>query len=74
MDEIQLYIKVGQKIKKARESKGLTQQELAYLCNMEKSNISRIESGRTNLTLKSLYLIGKSLSISIKELVDFEKG
>lgn len=72
MDEIQLYIKVGQKIKQARESKGLTQQELAYLCNMEKSNISRIESGRTNLTLKSLNSISKFLSISIKELVDFE--
>lgn len=72
MDEIQLYIKVGQKIKQARESKGLTQQELAYLCNMEKSNISRIESGRTNLTLKSLYQLSKALSVSLKLMVDID--
>jgi transcriptional regulator with XRE-family HTH domain len=72
MDEIQLYIKVGQKIKQARESKGLTQQELAYICNMEKSNISRIESGRTNLTLKSLYQLRKALSVSLKLMVDID--
>jgi transcriptional regulator with XRE-family HTH domain len=72
MDEIQLYIKVGQKIKQARESKGLTQQELAYICNMEKSNISRIESGRTNLTLKSLYQLSKALSVSLKLMVDID--
>lgn len=70
MDEIQLYIKVGQKIKQARESKGLTQQELAYLCNMEKSNISRIESGRTNLTLKTLLAISNALSIQMNKLLD----
>jgi transcriptional regulator with XRE-family HTH domain len=73
MDEFQIiYVNVGKKIKELRVKKGMSQQELAYQCNFEKSNISRIESGKTNVTLKTLYLISKALSISIKELVDIE--
>lgn len=69
---LELYINVGKKIKKLRAEKGMSQQELAYQCNFEKSNVSRIEAGKTNITLKTLYLISKALSVSIKELVDIE--
>jgi len=71
MNEFQLYKAVGGKIKAIREAKGLTQQGLADLCNFEKSNMSRIEAGRTNLTLKSLYTISEALGVQIKQLVDF---
>ena len=72
MNEFQLFIRVGEKIKKIRERKNLSQQELAARCNFEKSNMSRIESGRTNLTLKSLFIISEALDVSIKELVDVD--
>ena len=72
MNEFQLFIKVGEKIRRIREGKNISQQELAALCNFEKSNMSRIESGRTNLTLKSLLTISEALNIQIKQLVDFE--
>jgi len=72
MNEFQLYMVVGQRIKTIREEKGLTQQDLADLCNFEKSNMSRIEAGRTNLTLKSLLTISEALNIQIKQLVDFD--
>lgn len=66
----ELYILVGQRIKFIRESKELSQQDLAAKCNFEKSNMSRIEAGRTNLTLKTLFIISNALSISTKELLD----
>lgn len=73
MDEFQIiYFNVGKKIKESRVKKGLSQQELAYQCNFEKSNVSRIEAGKTNVTLKTLYLISKALSVSIKQLVDID--
>ena len=68
MNEFQLYVKVGQEIKNIRLRKGLTQQELADNCNFEKSNMSRIEAGRSNLTLKTLHLICNALSVPIKDL------
>jgi Helix-turn-helix. len=73
MNEIQLYIKVGQKIRKIREGENISQQELADRCNFEKSNMSRIEAGRTNLTLKTLYTISNALSIPIKDFFNFEE-
>lgn len=73
MNESQLYKAVGQRIRSFREEKGLTQEGLADLCNFEKSNISRIETGRTNLTLKSMLTISKALNIQIKQLLDIEQ-
>jgi len=49
MSEVNIYILIGRKIKNIRESKGLTQQEVSDKCNFEKSTVSRIEAGRTNL-------------------------
>jgi transcriptional regulator with XRE-family HTH domain len=72
MNEFQLYKAVGQRIKSIREKKGFTQQGLADLCNFEKSNMSRIETGRSNLTLKTLLTISNALNVQIKQLVDLE--
>ena len=48
-----LYKLIGKNIRTVREEKLMTQQTLADLCNMEKSNISRIERGQTNITIKN---------------------
>lgn len=72
MNEQQLFIKIGDKIKETRELKRLSQQDLAAKCNFEKSNMSRIEAGRTNLTLKNAYKISQALGVRLKELVDVE--
>lgn len=74
VDESQLYIAVGKKIKDCRERIGISQQELADRCNFEKSNVSRIEAGRTNLTLKSLFLISKALNIPLKNFFELESN
>lgn len=74
MDESQLYIAVGKKIKECRERIGISQQELVDRCNFEKSNMSRIEAGRTNLTLKSLLLISKALDIPLITFFELESN
>lgn len=67
MNESQLYKMVGQNIRTIRVTKNLSQQELADRCNFEKSNMSRIEAGRTNLTLKTILTISNVLSVPIKD-------
>lgn len=73
MNEQQLFIKIGDKIRELREMQGISQQDLAAKCNFEKSNMSRIEAGRTNLTLKTLYKIGQALHVKLTVLVDIEE-
>lgn len=71
MSENSLQIIVGKNIQKIRESKGISQQELAAKCNFEKSNMSRLEAGRVNPTLSTLEKVAKALEISLAELFTF---
>jgi transcriptional regulator with XRE-family HTH domain len=78
--EIQLYKeKFGRNLKKIRESKNLTQFDLATAMNnlmlesnIEKTTISRIENGRTNITLSTAIKISIALETELKELFNFE--
>ena len=54
MTQSEINIKIGLNIKILRESKNISQQDLAAMCDFEKSNMSRIEAGRTNLTIGTL--------------------
>ena len=65
-------IKIGLKIKEIRENKNIPQQDLAAACNFEKSNMSRIESGRSNLTIGTLLTICSVLKVKLAEVVDVE--
>ncbi len=60
---------VAKRIRGVRERQKITVQELAYRCEMERSNVSRIESGRVNITIKTLCLIASALNVSLEELV-----
>ncbi len=63
---------LGNRIRKLREEKNISQQNLAEMCNFEKSNMARIEAGRTNPTLFSMYKISSALKITLSELVFFD--
>lgn len=52
---------ISNKIRELRKEKQMTVQELAYRYDMERSNMSRIESGRTNLTVKTMCIICNAL-------------
>lgn len=72
MEISQLKKKIGERIRDLRESKGISQQNLAAICNFEKANLSRIEAGRTNPTVSTMYKISQALDITLTELVDVE--
>lgn len=56
--------KVGAKIREARLNKGYAQQELADLCDLELSQINRIELGKINTSVSVLFIIGEVLEVS----------
>lgn len=70
MDKNDLLTAIGKNIKKIRENKNISQAELAARCNYEKSNMSRIEAGRTNLTIGTLLNISQALDIPIISLLE----
>ena len=71
-DKKQLQIAIGKRIKSIREEKNISQQDIAGLCNIEKSNFSRLEAGNTNPAIYTLSKIAEHLGVSLKDLVDIE--
>jgi transcriptional regulator with XRE-family HTH domain len=61
--------KIGRNIRAIREKKGITQKQLADLCDFEKPTMSRIESGGTNITAKTLLKVAKALGVTVAEMV-----
>jgi transcriptional regulator with XRE-family HTH domain len=67
-----MIMSIGQNIKKIREEKGLTQQSIAELIAMHRSNYSKIESGQRELSIDALHKISKFFGMSIDQIVTFE--
>jgi len=72
VDEQEAYKKIGQNIKRLREERNLSQVQLANLCEFEKTNMSRLELGKINPTIKTLLRVAASLEVSLKEVTDLD--
>ena len=64
-------ILVGKQISTLRKQLKITQAVLASKAGMEESALQRIEAGRTNPTIKTLFKVAIALDVNIKVL--FEK-
>lgn len=60
---------LSRRLRELRRERGYTVQELAYRCDMERSNLSRIESGRANPTLRTLCTLCSALDVPLTELL-----
>lgn len=78
MEKSEILKLIGRRIKEMRESKGLSQVDVVGRMRgeIDPTNISRIESGRTNPTVLTLFRLAEALDVQPKELldVDFQKG
>lgn len=66
-------MELNEKLKELRNSKGLTQEELAAALFVSRTAISKWESGRGNPSIDSLKEISSFFSITLDELVSGEK-
>ncbi|AWM15270.1 XRE family transcriptional regulator [Flavobacterium sediminis] len=63
--------KIGKRIQELRELQNLSQQDFAAKINYDKSNMSRLEAGKTNMTVTTLEKISKALNVELVELFKF---
>lgn len=68
MDKNEYLVCFGKKVKELRKQKGLSQEALALLCDLDRSYIGGVERGERNVSLINIYKIADALNISIKEL------
>jgi len=60
---------VGRNVKRIRQDRGLTQEELAEHSGFSQQYISGLEQGRRNPTIVSIYELATALGVSHMELV-----
>jgi len=64
--------KVGLLLKKARESRNMTQEELGQIIDKKRTYISRVEKDGSNITLSTLYnIVEKGLGGKVRISIDF---
>ena len=62
----------GSNLLRIRESKGLSQEELSFRCDVDRAKISKLETGKANLYVTTLIELAKGLEVPPKELLDVE--
>ncbi|MDD4295084.1 MAG: helix-turn-helix transcriptional regulator [Candidatus Omnitrophica bacterium] len=70
--EINIKLKLANKIKALRQKKGITQEKLANLSDIDYKYIQKIEGkSPPNIKIETIERISKALHIHISELFDF---
>ena len=73
MDDIQqqsIKSAFGARVRYLREVRGMSQEALALLCELDRSYIGGVERGERNISLVNIYKIAHSLGVHVKELME----
>ena len=64
--------KVGQRIKELRTKLGLSQEEFAFRCELDRTYITSLERGKRNVSLTNLEKIAKAFNMTLSEFFNFD--
>lgn len=66
----EVLYRFSQKLKMLRQERGLSQEGLALLCNIDRTYVGRLENLKRNPSLEILSKIADGLGMSLSELLD----
>ena len=67
------YQVIGKNLRRIRLEKGLSQQDLANRCDVERAKISRIENAAEDFMLSTLLELANALEVNINQLIGIEE-
>jgi len=62
----------GKRLKSLRLSQNISQAQLAFECDLNVTQVARIERGEVNTSICHVAALAKALGVNSKELFDFE--
>ena len=71
MRKTSLYLRdiLSQNIKNYRKEKGLSQEDLAFKCNLHRTYMGSIERCERNVTLSTLDILARTLDTTVPKLL-----
>lgn len=58
----------GSRIRELRKSKGLSQEEFSFACELDRTYVSQVEQGRRNISLQNIKAMADALQVPLVEL------
>jgi transcriptional regulator with XRE-family HTH domain len=68
-NESKVLVALGTVIRNIRKERGISQEELAHLCRIDRSHMGRIERGERNLAILNFIRICRALACTPSELM-----
>lgn len=65
-----ILIKFGDKVRKIRKEKSLSQEELAHKADLHRTYIGMIERAEKNITLINIEKVAKALEVKVTDLFE----
>ena len=70
IDDKKFLLRLGDRIRKQREARGLTQQQLGDQCELHRTFVGSVERGERNVAILNLRKMAQVLRVKLAELLD----
>lgn len=67
---MEIKTKLGLRIKAIRETAAMSQKDLAYSADLDRSYIASVESGQRNVSIVNIEKIATALGVSVKKFFE----
>ena len=65
--------KIGQRIKDLRELSSMSQKDLAYSADLDRSYIASVENGSRNISIVNIEKIAIALNVNLKDFFNYDE-
>lgn len=65
--------KIGKRIKELREQSNMSQKDLAYSADLDRSYIASVENGQRNISIVNIEKVSTALGVTLKEFFNNDK-
>jgi len=65
--------KIGLRIKNLRDLASMSQKDLAYTADLDRSYIASVENGQRNISIMNIEKIATALNVTLKEFFNYDE-
>lgn len=69
MDEAKILARFGKQLQAIRQTKGWSQEKLAFEANLDRTYVSSVERGRRNISLINIHKLANALAVPPESLL-----
>jgi len=62
--------RIGERIRKLRSTRGISQEVLAHLADLDRTYVNSVENGRRNISIENIEKLAKALDVTLRSFFD----